>query len=55
MVLGYSDETLSLFGFGADSFIEVISGTGIAVMIMRIRQNPDSPKSGFEMTCNSPV
>jgi divalent metal cation (Fe/Co/Zn/Cd) transporter len=50
MVLGYADETLSLFGFGADSFIEVISGIGIAVMILRIRQNPDSPKSGFEMT-----
>jgi divalent metal cation (Fe/Co/Zn/Cd) transporter len=50
MALGYADETLSLFGFGADSFIEVISGIGIAVMIMRIRQNPDSPKSGFEMT-----
>ena len=55
MVLGYDDETLSLFGFGADSFIEVISGIGIAVMKMRIRQNPDIPKGGFEMTCNSPV
>jgi len=42
MVLGVSDETLSLFGFGADSFIEVISGIGIAMMIMRIRQNPES-------------
>jgi divalent metal cation (Fe/Co/Zn/Cd) transporter len=50
MVLGYADETLSLFGFGADSFIEVISGIGIAVMIMRIRQNPDSQKSVFEIT-----
>ena len=50
MTLGYADETLSLFGFGADSFIEVISGIGIAVMILRIRQNPDSQKSGFEMT-----
>ena len=50
MILGYSGETLSLFGFGADSFIEVISGLGIAIMISRIRQNPDSPKSKFEMT-----
>ncbi len=33
IVMGYEDETLSLFGFGADSFIEVISGIGIAVMI----------------------
>jgi hypothetical protein len=46
--LGYTDETLTLFGFGADSFIEVISGTGIAVMIMRIRNNPASTVSEFE-------
>ena len=50
MVLGYADETLSLFGFGADSFIEVMSGIGIAIMIMRIKQNPNSPKSKFEIT-----
>lgn len=50
MKLGYEDETLSLFGFGADSFIEVMSGIGIAVMIMRVRQNPDSPRSKFEIT-----
>lgn len=50
MALGYADETLSLFGFGADSFIEVLSGIGIAMMITRIRQNPDSPKSSFEIT-----
>jgi len=50
MVIGYADETLSLFGFGADSFIEVMSGIGIAIMILRIRQNPKSPKSKFEIT-----
>lgn len=50
MILGFEDETLSLFGFGADSFIEVMSGIGIAVMITRIRQNPDSPGSKFEIT-----
>jgi len=50
MVLGYADETLSLFGFGADSFIEVMSGIGIAIMILRIKQNPDTPKSKFEIT-----
>jgi divalent metal cation (Fe/Co/Zn/Cd) transporter len=50
MSLGYADETLSLFGFGADSFIEVMSGIGIAIMILRIKQNPDSPKSKFEIT-----
>lgn len=50
MFLGYSDETLALFGFGVDSFIEVISGIGIAVMITRIRRNPASSKSPFEVT-----
>jgi divalent metal cation (Fe/Co/Zn/Cd) transporter len=50
MVLGYADGTLSLFGFGADSFIEVMSGIGIAIMIIRIKQNTNSPKSNFEIT-----
>jgi divalent metal cation (Fe/Co/Zn/Cd) transporter len=50
MILGFEDETLSLFGFGADSFIEVMSGIGIAVMIMRIRQNPGSSRSKFEIS-----
>lgn len=49
MIMGYQDETLTLFGFGVDSFIEVLSGMGIAVMILRIRNNPDSPKSSFEI------
>lgn len=49
MILGYHDETLTLFGFGVDSFIEVMSGIGIAVMIMRIKQNPNSSKSSFEI------
>ncbi|MDP4222047.1 MAG: cation transporter [Bacteroidota bacterium] len=50
MIFGYEDETLSLFGFGADSFIEVFSGIGIAVMILRIRNNSDSVKSRSEIT-----
>jgi len=50
MILGYENETLSLFGFGADSFIEVMSGVGIAVMIVRIRQNPESSRGKFEIT-----
>jgi divalent metal cation (Fe/Co/Zn/Cd) transporter len=49
MILGYEDETLTLFGFGVDSFIEVMSGIGIAIMILRIKQNQDSPKSEFEI------
>jgi len=50
MILGYKDETLTLLGFGADSFIEVMSGIGIAMMILRIKQNPNSPKSNYEIT-----
>jgi divalent metal cation (Fe/Co/Zn/Cd) transporter len=49
MSLGYADETLTLFGFGVDSFIEVMSGIGIAVMILRIKQNSNSSKSKFEI------
>ncbi len=49
MILGYEDATLTLLGFGVDSFIEVMSGIGIAMMILRIKQNPDSPKSSFEI------
>ena len=47
---GLSDETLTLFGFGVDSFIEVMSGVGILAMVLRIRQNPDTPRSSFERT-----
>jgi divalent metal cation (Fe/Co/Zn/Cd) transporter len=47
---GASDESLTLFGFGADSFIEVISGLGILAMILRIRQNPGTSRSKFEVT-----
>ncbi len=49
ITLGYSDETLALFGFGVDSFIEVMSGLGIAVMIRRIQNNPSSEKTEFEI------
>ena len=47
---GVHDETLTLFGFGIDSFIEVISGVGITAMVLRIRQNPDTPRGQFERT-----
>jgi divalent metal cation (Fe/Co/Zn/Cd) transporter len=45
---GYSDETLTLFGFGVDSFIEVISGIGIAHMINRIKNNGNETNGDFE-------
>lgn len=47
---GFNDETIALFGFGVDSFIEVISGLGIVAMVLRIRQNPETPRSTFEKT-----
>jgi divalent metal cation (Fe/Co/Zn/Cd) transporter len=47
---GAQDETLTLFGFGIDSFIEVMSGMGILAMVLRIRRNPDTPRSQFERT-----
>lgn len=50
MGMGYSDESLTLFGFGADSFIEVASNLGVIYMIRRIKQNPLSPKTPFEKT-----
>ncbi len=42
---GLEDGSMSLFGFGLDSFVEVVSGIGIWHMIWRIRgngiENPD--------------
>ena len=46
--LGASDETLSLFGFGVDSFVEVISGVGIWHMVRRIRAHGEETKDIFE-------
>nr|WP_321415226.1 cation transporter [uncultured Allomuricauda sp.] len=48
--LGFEDESLALFGFGTDSFIEVISGLGIAHMVLRIQRNPESNRDPFERT-----
>ncbi len=45
---GAQDETLALFGFGIDSFVEVISAIGITTMLVRTFRNPDSPRSSFE-------
>ena len=47
---GVSDEALTLFGFGVDSFIEVMSGAGIVAMVLRIRQNPGTSRTRFEIT-----
>lgn len=45
---GWSDESLSLFGFGIDSFIESLSASGIIVMLYRIRHNEASSRPRFE-------
>ena len=46
--LGASDETLTLFGFGVDSFIEVVSAAGILHMLLRIRNNKGETRDEFE-------
>lgn len=45
---GMTDETLALFGFGADSFVEVISGIGIFHMLLRMKKSPVEKRDGFE-------
>ena len=45
---GIQDEALTLFGFGVDSFIEVISGAGILAMVLRIRHDREGERSRFE-------
>lgn len=47
---GFEDESLTLFGFGTDSFIEVISGLGVASMILRIEKKPESKRDSLEKT-----
>ena len=42
LYFGMADETLSLFGFGVDSFVEVLSGIGIWNMVRQMKRNPDS-------------
>jgi divalent metal cation (Fe/Co/Zn/Cd) transporter len=48
MGLGGADETLALFGFGVDSFIEVISAVGVWHMLRRIRHNQGETRDAFE-------
>ena len=47
---GAGDKSLSLFGFGIDSFVEVVSGIGIWHMVTRIIQRPESNPDAFEKT-----
>lgn len=47
---GFSDETITLLGFGIDSFIEVLSGLGILSMVVRISRNAGALRSKLEKT-----
>jgi divalent metal cation (Fe/Co/Zn/Cd) transporter len=47
---GAGDETLALLGFGVDSFVEVISGIGIAHMILRMKYSKVQTRDDFEKT-----
>lgn len=47
---GYEDGTVALFGFGVDSFVEVISGLGIWHMIRSMKQNSSENHDNFERT-----
>lgn len=46
--LGMEDESMSLFGFGLDSFVEVVSGVGIWHMVRRTRNNGGERPDRFE-------
>lgn len=45
---GIDDEALSLLGFGTDSFVEVISGIGIAHMVLRMKYSDVKHTDKFE-------
>jgi divalent metal cation (Fe/Co/Zn/Cd) transporter len=45
---GFADESLALFGFGLDSFVEVVSGAGIWHMVRRQRGYPEHGHDLFE-------
>lgn len=45
---GAKDDTLALLGFGIDSFVEVISGIGVAHMIVRMRKTKVTDHDQFE-------
>jgi divalent metal cation (Fe/Co/Zn/Cd) transporter len=48
VALGVNDETLALFGFGVDSFIEVLSAVGVWHMLQRIKANGGESRDEFE-------
>lgn len=50
VIFGYEDGTIALFGFGLDSFVEVISGLGIWHMIHRMKRSGSESHDAFEKT-----
>ena len=48
VMFGYEDETLALFGFGLDSFVEVISGIGVLHMVIRLKITNVEKHDSFE-------
>ncbi len=48
VAFGLEDGSMSLFGFGLDSFVEVVSGIGVWHMIRRTRQNSGEGADRFE-------
>lgn len=48
VLLGLQDETVALFGFGVDSFVEVMSGVGIWHMVRRLRVSGNVAPDPFE-------
>lgn len=47
---GLEDESLALLGFGIDSFVEVISGLGIAHLVWRMKYREVAQRDRFERT-----
>ena len=47
---GATDETLALFGFGVDSFAEVLSGVGVVHMVWRMQHHEIKQRDDFEIT-----
>jgi divalent metal cation (Fe/Co/Zn/Cd) transporter len=45
---GIADEALTLFAFGADSFVEVVSAVGVWHMVRRLRRSSDENRDAFE-------
>lgn len=50
MWFGLEDEAVALFGFGADSMIEVVSAIGIVHYVGRLRKHGTAERDQFERT-----